>query len=275
MLLLCRSPQQLVEDVVVSLPGPVVPDANLLEEVRLHLRALEHPRAVESQLDELPEPGRVVVPERLGVTERLKDGVGLQDALHDAQLLTALAPPLDGVLREGAAQRGEVEHDDLGGFRLSCAGLAADEDALGLALLGHHLAVGSIGDGVDVGREGFGVGVAEVLGAQEALLPVGFEDFRGIKRQPLKRIHRNEHRSRPRVNLPPKVPLAHGVQYRRLVQVLQRDHIVVGPLLYIGVAEGGVRELDALVLGAGVGIVFFVGDEGSLEGYCVVGGDVL
>mmetsp|Transcript_31934 Transcript_31934/g.59023 ORF Transcript_31934/g.59023 Transcript_31934/m.59023 type:complete len:241 (-) Transcript_31934:178-900(-) len=150
-------------------------------------------------------------------------------------------------------QRGQIQHDNFGSFRLPRAGLSADEDGLGFALFGHHLAVGSIGDGVDVRAEGFGGGVAEVLGAEESLLAVGFEDFPRIKRQPLKRIHRNQHRSRPRINLPPKIPIRHSMQNRRLVQMLQRNHIIIHTLGNIRVTKRSIRQLHPFVLGTLLG----------------------
>jgi hypothetical protein len=72
----------LIKDVVAALHRPLANDAPLLEEVRLHARADDVALAVENA-EELAEARRVVVHQRLGVAERLEEGVARQDALLD------------------------------------------------------------------------------------------------------------------------------------------------------------------------------------------------
>ena len=91
-------------------------------------------------LDELAEARAVVVPRRLGVAERLQDGVGVEDLL------------LEGP-RAAAKVVAEVLEDVLGRLRLAGAGLARHDD--GLRLLHHlHVPEGLVRDGEHVGRHG-------------------------------------------------------------------------------------------------------------------------
>ena len=119
LVLLGQPLQHAVEDVVVPLVGVLVHDPRLLQQVLVHLRTLDHTVLVEVDVDVLSEPGGVVVTDSFGVTERLKDGVRLQDLL--------LYP---GVL---AGDGGEVLQDQLGALGLAGPGLPADDDALVLA----------------------------------------------------------------------------------------------------------------------------------------------
>lgn len=104
---------------------------------------------------------RVVVPERLGAPEALEEGVGGQNHLLD---------PLDSRSRARvrASDGGNVLHDALRGLRLSCSTLAGDDDAL-ILLVGDHVVVGGLGDGVDVRRD-----------LETVLAAVGDEDFVGV-----------------------------------------------------------------------------------------------
>jgi len=70
-----------VKDVVVALLGRLEHDAALLQQVVDDLAAADLRPAVEVHLHPLAEPRRVVVPQRLGVAERLQDGVGGEQAV--------------------------------------------------------------------------------------------------------------------------------------------------------------------------------------------------
>ena len=87
---------------------------------------------VDEQLEVLAEARRVLVPQGLGVAERLEQRVAAQHLLRDPAALPG--PPgleLAAGDRVGARRRpGYVLHDLLGGLRLAGAGLARDEDRL-------------------------------------------------------------------------------------------------------------------------------------------------
>ena len=70
---------------IITTAPPAKP--HLLEEVRLDPRPQEVPPLVEHELDELPEPARVVVPDGPGVSEGFQDGVALENPVHDGALL--------------------------------------------------------------------------------------------------------------------------------------------------------------------------------------------
>ena len=86
----------------------------------------------------LAEATRVVVADRLGIAERLQDGIRLQDLLLDPVVL--------------AAYGGEELEDEFGALRFAGARLAGDYDAL-VVLVAQHVVVGVVADGEDVGRQ--------------------------------------------------------------------------------------------------------------------------
>ena len=102
-----------------------------------------------------------------------QNGISLEDLLLDPRVL-----PADG---------GQVLQDQLGGLRLPGAGLARDDDALVLPRAAHQR-VAVVADGEDVGRE-----------LADLLLLVELDLLRGVDRQDLVRVHRNEDGARVRL----------------------------------------------------------------------------
>lgn len=148
-----RPPQQLKEYVEVPLPRPPRRHPRLLQQIPVHIRARNRARPVKVDPHELAEPGRVVVLHRLRIPKGLQDRVGLEDlALELPQLLAgggvelAVGRGLAGeeVDRGGRGERvggdgGEVLDNFLGVLGLARAGLAGDEDGLGLVPRGEHV----------------------------------------------------------------------------------------------------------------------------------------
>ena len=64
----------LVEDVVVPLRAALPHHARLLQQVGPQVRPAQTAARVEAELEELPEPTRVVVADRLRIPESLKAG---------------------------------------------------------------------------------------------------------------------------------------------------------------------------------------------------------
>merc|ERR1712142_734557 len=121
--------------------GLLVGETGLLEQVDDHVGSGKLSGAVEVDTDELSESGRVVVPDGLGVTPGLKDGVGLDDLVLKGGLsLLPLARRADG---------GEVGDDLLGVLGLSGTRLSSNKDGLVAARVGHAL-VGSLSNSKDV-----------------------------------------------------------------------------------------------------------------------------
>lgn len=96
---------------------------------------------------------RVVVPQRLGASETLQQRVGSHDHLLN---------PLNALSTRNSS---DILHDPLGRLRLSRARLSGNDDAL-VVLVGDHVVVGALGDGVDVRRH-----------LEAVLAAVGVEDF--------------------------------------------------------------------------------------------------
>ena len=75
--------EELVEDVEVALVGLLPDQPALLQQVVVDARRLDLALRVEVDLHPLAEPGRVVVPQRLGIPKRLQHRVRHQDlVLH-------------------------------------------------------------------------------------------------------------------------------------------------------------------------------------------------
>lgn len=136
--LLVRLPlgDQLVKHVVVALLWALERDARLLEEVVLDDAAADAELVVEANLHELAEPRTVVVADRLGVSKRLQDRVGLEDLLLHPR----------GHVAGDAAQ---VLQHELGRLRLSRPGFPGDDARLVRAIL-LQVAVRGLGDREDV-----------------------------------------------------------------------------------------------------------------------------
>ena len=94
--------------------------------------------------------GRVVVTDGLGVAVGLEDGVGLDDPVLQVSLLLLLRSCVLLHLVV-ATEDGEVGDDLFGVFGLAGARLAGNEHGLVLGI-GHHLLVGAVGNGKQVGR---------------------------------------------------------------------------------------------------------------------------
>mmetsp|Transcript_5900 Transcript_5900/g.17761 ORF Transcript_5900/g.17761 Transcript_5900/m.17761 type:complete len:204 (-) Transcript_5900:553-1164(-) len=131
-LLVVRPVAQLVERMERPLRVVHENDPGPLEQVGSDGGAADPELGVELDLHVLSEPGRVVVPHRLGVSKGLQDRVGLQDLL-----LHRLLPAL--LLLRVTPHEGQVVHDQLARLRLSRPTLPADENGLALVVQGHLL----------------------------------------------------------------------------------------------------------------------------------------
>eukprot|EP00754_Rhynchopus_humris_P030114 Rhum_TRINITY_DN15258_c4_g1::Rhum_TRINITY_DN15258_c4_g1_i5::g.148160::m.148160 len=133
LLLRRQAGEHLVEHVVATLPLVLRHDTRLLQQVVDHLRADQDPRLlVEEQLDVLTETRRVVVAQRLRVTERLEDRVRRLQLLVHALRQTLL----HRVARVARRHPPEVLDQRLRRLRLTGSGLAGDQDRLVAAV--HH-----------------------------------------------------------------------------------------------------------------------------------------
>ncbi|GBE60106.1 SAM-dependent methlyltransferase, putative [Babesia ovata] len=142
--------QALVEDVVVALVVGLELDAGQLQHVAANYTALKPALGRHQNLDELAEPGTVVVAQRLSIAKRLQDHVGAHHdllhvvrilarpvreeahqllrslgfpgtglATHDARLALVVAQqPADCALRNRVRVRGHVGREADGGVRL-------------------------------------------------------------------------------------------------------------------------------------------------------------
>ena len=277
--------EQLVEDVVVPFPAPGVDQPHSLQEVRVDPRPDEPSRLGEGDVDVLPEPARVVVPQSPGVPERLEDGVGLQDLPLDADVaaVPAVAVPAGLVPGGDPAEHGEVAEDDLGGDRLARSGLARDQHRLvrrrrrraaaeaDVLDAPPHGAVGPVGRRVGVRGQPslvllLGLGVAP----PRPVLPRARRRRRGVPprvrlalsavrlhgRVGVQSVHaaegvdRDEDGSGGRVDRPVAVPQPQRVEDGRLVQVRQRDEVVDAP--GGGPARVPVLAVDVAQLDVGV-----------------------
>ena len=106
-------------------------------------------------------PTRVVVPERLGTSKALQQGVRRQHHFLDS--FDPISSP-----RMRTRHRRNVLHDPLSRLRLARSTLARDDDAL-VVLVRDHVVVGALGDRVDV-RSDF----------EAVLAAVRVEDFVGV-----------------------------------------------------------------------------------------------
>ena len=108
---------------VASLQRLLVSQTRLLEQVDNHVGSRQLSGGVEVDTNELSKPGRVVVPDGLGVAPSLKDGVGLDNlVLQGGLALLPLARGADG---------GKVGDHLLRVFGLSGSRLSGDENGLG------------------------------------------------------------------------------------------------------------------------------------------------
>mmetsp|Transcript_24017 Transcript_24017/g.69012 ORF Transcript_24017/g.69012 Transcript_24017/m.69012 type:complete len:722 (-) Transcript_24017:1240-3405(-) len=181
----CRR-QELVEDVVVALPGRGMDEADLLQKVRLDGGTAELAVGGEADVDVLAEPRRVVVADGPGVAERLEDGVALQHLLLDGNVAgvgvgssrTCGPGPAGGQVAvagtDGAGlgvgnllgQHGEVVEDDLGRDRLAGSGFARHQDGLVGGSVGRRTAGGEHAGGA--AASGTGAAPAHEAGVLDA-----------------------------------------------------------------------------------------------------------
>lgn len=113
----------------------------LLEEVVVDVGSNGLALGVEVDFEVLSEPRGVVVPQCLCVAEGFKQRVRGQHHVH--HLLNLRVFP--------ARYVGNVLHEALRSFGLSCSRFAGDDDTLVL-LVGVHVVVGGLGDGEDMWR---------------------------------------------------------------------------------------------------------------------------
>mmetsp|Transcript_11804 Transcript_11804/g.50590 ORF Transcript_11804/g.50590 Transcript_11804/m.50590 type:complete len:349 (+) Transcript_11804:2371-3417(+) len=215
-----RAVAELVKNVEVAFGVVHLNDPRALQQVRADRRAADGVFVVELDLDELPEAARVVVSHRLRVTERLEQWVGLQHFLLHRTSGAARVGALVDVPRAPAHVR-EIVHYLLRRLRLARAGLAGDQDALARVLSAHRLER-RLGDGEDV-RAQLAQRVASVLIHHVAVVQV---------RQTLERVHRDEDVPRVRVDLVQPVAVLQVVQHARLVQVVERHHVLAVRVLH-------------------------------------------
>mmetsp|Transcript_42908 Transcript_42908/g.121397 ORF Transcript_42908/g.121397 Transcript_42908/m.121397 type:complete len:258 (+) Transcript_42908:3004-3777(+) len=196
--------RELVEDVVVALAGWHIDHARPLQQVVLHLEAVQ-PRAgaLEVDLGVLPEPRGVVVAHRLRVAERLEQLVGVGEGVQVDR----------GVL---GPRRQEVLQHLLVRDRLPRPRLPADHHRLarrGLQVLVHLL------DGA------VAVGPQRLPGPVNAAgLPLRAESsspFGTVARQGCEGVQGDEHGAHAAVYLAPRVLAGQGV----LLQVVKGLHI--------------------------------------------------
>ena len=130
---------------IVPLVDVLVDDPGLLEQVLLNAAPIDRVPIVVADHRVLAEPGRVVVPDRLGVPERLEQVVGGQDLLLDVAALGGRGVP-------AVVDSDQELHDQLGRLGLAGAGLARDDDTL-VAAVALHPAECTRADREDVRRQ--------------------------------------------------------------------------------------------------------------------------
>ncbi len=102
----------LVEDVVAALSRQLVHHPGLLQEVGLDARPADASTIVKKDVDELTKATTVIVPQCLGVSERLQQWVGLQDlVLHTCARTTRLTSQSSHAQAFGVWPTHEVGHE--------------------------------------------------------------------------------------------------------------------------------------------------------------------
>ena len=96
--------------------------------------------------DEFTETRRVVIPGGLGITVRLKNGVGGHNLVLKRDLL------LDLLGSSASGDHGKIGDDLLGVLGLASTRLTSDQHGLILGLV-HHTLVGTFRDGKQMGRD--------------------------------------------------------------------------------------------------------------------------
>jgi hypothetical protein len=79
--LLVGTAEKLVEDMVVALVGVDSHYSRLFQEIPVDIRSCDLAGARKLDPNEFTEPGRIVIPHRLGVAKRFEDGICAQDLL--------------------------------------------------------------------------------------------------------------------------------------------------------------------------------------------------
>jgi hypothetical protein len=121
--------------VKVALVRNLADYTRLLEEVVVDVGSNGLALGVEVDFEVFSESRGVVVPQRLCVSERLKQRICGQHHVHHLLNLRVLS----------TGDVGNVLHEAFRSLGLSCAGLARDDDTLVL-LIGIHVVVGGLGD---------------------------------------------------------------------------------------------------------------------------------
>lgn len=154
---------------IISLLGILRNNSRFFQQVLLDLGTLDHATVVKVDVNVLAEPGRVVITDGFGVTERFQNGVRLENLLLDPRVL-----PTD---------RRQVLQDQLCTLGLARAGLTGDDDALVLAIA-THVRVRVVPDGEDVRRK-----------LADLALLVQLDLVCGVDGQDLVRVDRDQDRS--------------------------------------------------------------------------------
>mmetsp|Transcript_52847 Transcript_52847/g.151379 ORF Transcript_52847/g.151379 Transcript_52847/m.151379 type:complete len:294 (-) Transcript_52847:357-1238(-) len=152
-LLIVHPPEHLIETMVCALAGAVRHDPGALKQVSGDAGIYQGTLLIEEDTVVLSESGRVGVPHRDSIAERLEDWLGLQNPILYAVGMAARCP------------RGEGNklHHDFCRLGLPCSTLARDQQAL-VPLLSHECPVGCVCDRIRVWWQGAQV-LPLVLGA--------------------------------------------------------------------------------------------------------------
>jgi hypothetical protein len=134
-----RRLRKLVENVEIPFIQNLAHHPTLLQQIIIDIRAYRLALRVELNLQVLPKPRRIIIPQRLRVSKGLEQWIRRQDHVLDL---------LDGGVG-AAGDIGDVLHYPLCGFGLPGATFTRDDDALVLSV-GLHIVVGGFSDGEDV-----------------------------------------------------------------------------------------------------------------------------
>ena len=100
----------MVEDVVVAFVVSLVDDARLFQQVGAHRSPDDVVGIVEADLDVFAEARRVVVPRRLGVSDRLHDRVRRQNLFLDLPERESGSLMLPALLADGVTYSNQLEN---------------------------------------------------------------------------------------------------------------------------------------------------------------------
>jgi hypothetical protein len=229
---------ELVEDMVATLQGHLRNDTSLLQQIGLDISTSQLSGRSEMDTDELTETGRVVITGCLGVSERLKDGIGLDDLVFKGYFL--------GGGFAGSGDVSEVGNNLLGVLSFSGSRLSSNQDGLILMIL-QHVLVGSLSNGKNV-RWNF-------------ISPLALVDLHGsggVNGESDVGIHGDTEKAGVGVDEISPVSLPQVVEDRSIVQEGQVGHVFAFEVL------GGIDLTHEIFLVGFFRSVVFDGDEISL-----------